>query len=106
MQSISRNDVQRKMSEGAQLVEVLAEEYYNKFHLPSAINVPLDEQFDEHIQSVLPDKEAEIVVYCQNLDCPASPEAGKRMDELGYKHVYDYEAGKEDWQDAGLPIEP
>ena len=39
------------------------------------------------------------------MDCPASPKAGQRMEELGYQNVFDYEAGKQDWQEAGLPIE-
>jgi hypothetical protein len=28
------------------------------------------------------------------------------VDELGYVNVFDYQAGKQDWIDAGLPTEP
>ncbi len=39
--SIDRDDVQRLMREGAQLVEVLPPPEYENVHLPEAINIPL-----------------------------------------------------------------
>ncbi len=39
--SIDRNDVQRLMAEGAQLVEVLPPAMYEEMHLPDAVNIPL-----------------------------------------------------------------
>ena len=39
--SIDRDDVQRLMREGAQLVEVLPPTEYEEMHLPGAINIPL-----------------------------------------------------------------
>lgn len=38
---IHRDDVQRLVAEGAQLVEVLPEKEYTEEHLPGAINTPL-----------------------------------------------------------------
>jgi rhodanese-related sulfurtransferase len=38
---INRNDVQRLVVEGAQLVEVLPPDEYNEAHLPGAINIHL-----------------------------------------------------------------
>ncbi len=29
----------------------------------------------------------------------------RRLEALGYEHVYDYEEGKQDWIEAGLPTE-
>jgi rhodanese-related sulfurtransferase len=46
------------------LVDTLGEEYYRQSHLPGAINLPLEEI--DRAEEVLPDKEAEIVVYCMN----------------------------------------
>ncbi len=39
--SIDRDDVQRLMGEGAQLVEVLPPAMYEEMHLPTAVNIPL-----------------------------------------------------------------
>jgi CBS domain-containing protein len=34
-----------------------------------------------------------------------SPRAAWRLESLGFEDVYDYEAGKQDWAAAGLPVE-
>ncbi len=39
--SVDRDDVQRLMKEGAQLVEVLPPAMYEEMHLPGAVNIPL-----------------------------------------------------------------
>lgn len=107
MQAIDR-DTTRSMVEkddGATVIEVLSQENFEKFHLPGAQNVPLDEKFDEKIQAAVPDKSQPVVLYCFDEECSASPKAAQRMDELGYQQVYDYEAGKRDWKEAGLPVE-
>lgn len=107
MQPIARDALKQRLDEDKDLtlVEVLPEAYYRKFHLPGAVNVPLGEPFEEGIQTAVPDKARPVVVYCQNTECPASAKAARRMDQLGYTDVYDYEAGKEDWREAGLPTE-
>lgn len=106
MHTISRDKTNELLSnDGVTLVEVLSAEKYNDYHLPGAINVPLGDQFDQRIQAAIPDKSVPVIVYCYDAECDASPKAAQRMDELGYRTVYDYEAGKVDWKEAGLPIE-
>ncbi len=106
MKSINREALNERLAnDGLTLVEVLAPEDYRKFHLPGALNVPLDEEFDERIQEAVPDKDQPVVVYCYDSECQASPKAAQRMEELGYRQVFDYEAGKVDWQEAGMPTE-
>lgn len=107
MQTLTRDQTQTRIQEeeGTAVIEVLDEEYFKKFHLPGAKNVPLDDDFDAKIQEAVPDKSRPVVLYCFDHECEASPKAAKRMEELGYEQVYDYEAGKMDWKEAGLPIE-
>ena len=106
MNSIDREQLQKMIDEGAvTVVEVLNPENFKTFHLPGAKNAPLSENFEENIQSAVPDKHQPVVVYCMDKECNASPEAAKRMESCGYDRVYDYEAGKIDWKDAGLPTE-
>jgi len=57
------------------------------------------------VRTAVPDKQGTVAVYCADAKCQASSKAARRMDELGYRHVLDYEAGKSDWQKAGLPVE-
>ncbi|MFP3943473.1 MAG: rhodanese-like domain-containing protein [Alphaproteobacteria bacterium] len=106
MTEIDRDQVKRMMDENAAvIVEVLDQDQYKEFHLPSAINVPVGGNFEELIQTVLPAKHQPVIVYCMNEDCDASPKAAERMQKLGYERVYDYAAGKVDWKQAGLPVE-
>lgn len=107
MQVISREELIRRLGseDDLRVVDVLPPEQYQEAHLPRAINVPLDESFEQHVRQALPDRSAPVVVYCRNEECPASTKAAMRLDALGYLHVYDYSAGKEDWRDAGLPVE-
>ena len=107
MQTIDRESLRLKMGSADDLilVEVLPKESYDEFHIPGAINVPVkSDDFSERIQAVA-NKDDEVVVYCQNTECDASPRAAEKMEKLGLRRVFDYEAGKEDWRTAGLPVE-
>ena len=107
MKRIDRDELKTMMDEGKDftLVDVLPTSSFEDYHLPGAINVPVGaDNFDERIQAVAP-KDGTVVVYCFDSDCDASPKAAKRMDALGFEDVRDYEAGKEDWREAGLRVE-
>ena len=58
---VGREEVQRLMSAGAQLVEVLPPEEFEEEHLPGAINLPLRKI--EDAQRFL-DPDRPVVVYC------------------------------------------
>lgn len=60
--TIDRAEVQRLISEGAQLVEVLPAKEYGEGHIPGAINVPL-KQLDAETATIL-DRDRPVVVYC------------------------------------------
>ena len=109
MQSISRNRtrqlIEQREAENLAVVEVLSAEQYAEFHLPGALNVPLGDDFATAIQQAVPDKQQPVLLYCYDSDCEASGKAADQMEVLGYQKVYDYEAGKVDWEAAGLPVE-
>lgn len=103
--TISREELLARLDQGGiTLVEALGPRYYEDVHLPGAVNLPHD-RVDELAGSVLPDLDAPIVVYCANTACQNSAVAARRLSQLGYTNVVDYEAGKQDWIEAGLPTE-
>ena len=104
VKKITREEIRAKLDrgEGVVLVETLEPRYYEDAHLPGAINVPHTE-VDALAPEMLPDKSAQIVVYCSNKACQNSPQAARRLDTLGYENVYDHEEGKQDWIEAGCP---
>lgn len=105
VKGISREELKARLDRGEViLVETLGPKYYEDAHLPGAINIPHTE-VDGLAPKLLPDKAAQIVVYCSNQACQNSPQAARRLDVLGYENVYDYEEGKQGWIGAGLPTE-
>ena len=65
--TISREELKTKIDRGDHffLVETLPKEYYLHTHLPGAINLPPD-RLKQMAPTLLPDKSADIVVYCAN----------------------------------------
>ena len=63
--TMSRNDLKLKIDRGESflLVETLPAAGYHHEHLPGAINLPPD-QVTQLAPTLLPDKAADIVVYC------------------------------------------
>ena len=106
VKTISREELKGRLDRGEDVVvvETLGSVYYEDAHLPGAINIPHTE-VDELAPSLLPDKAAQVVVYCSNRACQNSPQAARRLEALGYGNVYDYEEGKQDWIEARLPTE-
>jgi rhodanese-related sulfurtransferase len=61
---VDREQVQRLVSEGAQLVEVLPQAEYEDEHLPGAVNIPLKELDRERVAGL--DRARPVVVYCHD----------------------------------------
>jgi rhodanese-related sulfurtransferase len=63
--TISRDELKAKVDRGDpfRLVETLPGYMYRQGHLPGAVNLPPD-KVKELAPKVLPDKAAEVVVYC------------------------------------------
>ena len=59
---IQREELQRLVAAGAQLVEVLPAEEYEDDHLPGAISLPL-RRLESEAPNVL-DRNRPVVVYC------------------------------------------
>ncbi|HEV2027691.1 MAG TPA: rhodanese-like domain-containing protein [Candidatus Dormibacteraeota bacterium] len=59
---IDRNQVQRLVERGAQLVEVLPPDEYEEDHLPGAISLPLRRLETEAVR--LLDRTRAVIVYC------------------------------------------
>jgi rhodanese-related sulfurtransferase len=67
IKTISRDELKEKIDRRDQftLVETLPAQTYHHAHLPGAVNLPPD-QLVSMTPKLLPDKSAEIVVYCSS----------------------------------------
>jgi rhodanese-related sulfurtransferase len=62
--NIDRNQVQKLLEEGAQLVEVLPADVYEEEHLPGARNIPLAQLDEQGIAGL--QRERAVIVYCHD----------------------------------------
>lgn len=104
--TIERDELKRKVDNGERftLVEVLPPPFYRAGHLPGAIYIP-PIQVRQLAARRLPDRNAEIVVYCADAECPTSSLAAEELTAMGYTNVREYIGGKADWVSAGYPLE-
>jgi len=84
------------------LINALEKEAYIAKRIPGSINVPADQP--EWVNNIVPDKEQDIVVYCANADCPASPNLAQALIDKGYSRVWDFEEGLAGWQKEGYKL--
>lgn len=86
------------------LLDAQAPGWYEREHLPGAVRGRLDDP-EATIAQLGDDLDGEIVVYCWNETCTASDLAARLLEGRGYRNVRRYAAGKQDWIEAGLPVE-
>ena len=104
--TITRDEIESRLGGGEPitLVEALPRKYFDEAHLPGAINIPHD-RVRELAPSLLPDKHAQIAVYCASTECNNSKIATDLLRGMGYLNAREYVDGKKDWIEAGLPVE-
>jgi len=104
-QLITRDELAEAIRSGQVVViDALGPAYYEQQHLPGAINL-VEQDVAERAPTLLPDREAALVVYCSNPACGNSQAVANRLAALGYTNVRKYKDGIQDWVEAGLPTE-
>ena len=88
------------------LINVLSEEDFRRVHIPGSENIPVDRNdFVQRVERLAGGKDATVIVYCADADCSASPKAAKKLEEAGFKNVFDFEGGVAEWRKAGHEVE-
>jgi len=106
MRTITAEELKKKIDakEDFEFVDVLDKSSFDAKHITHSKSIPVNE-IEEKAPKELPDKDKEVVVYCASTECQASPQAAKKLEELGYTNVIDFESGLAGWQDAGYEFE-
>ncbi len=97
---VSRDEAQKLIDEGAQLVDVRAEHEWEVGHIAGATHLPLDE-LAERAGEI--DKERPVVLYCRG--GTRSTMAAAALADAGYDAAKLIE-GIVGWDEAGLPLAP
>ena len=102
MNTIERDELREKLQsgDGVQLVMALPERSFQAKRIPGTRHF---ETVGEALDALDPGDE--IVVYCATVYCPASIYVSTLFEREGYRHVYRYAGGIDDWESAGYPVE-
>lgn len=92
-------------NQGVKFIDSRSKEEYAQGHIKGAINIPFyeSEKYEDVLNKI--DKNDLIVTYCSGEDCDTSILHGDELFDKGYKRVYIFHGGWNDWLDAGYPIE-
>ncbi len=90
---------------GTKFIDARPVEEYQESHIKGAINIPFygSENYDSVLNKI--SKKEIIVTYCSGDDCDLSILLGNELFDKGYKRVYVFFGGWNDWQKKGYPIE-
>lgn len=86
------------------LLDARSVKYDDGFRIPGAKSLNSSSTAEE-IASVIPSKDALIITYCSNLQCPASQRLADHLKKLGYSNVKEYPEGIAGWREAGGQVE-
>ena len=84
------------------VVDVLAEEIYDKIHIKGSINIPYSRL--EHDAFKKLDPKDMIITYSIDYECPVSRLAAEKLHEFGFNKTYYYSGGLREWLEASLPV--
>ena len=85
------------------LVDVMDEEIHQNIHIKGAVNIPYLKLEYDAIKKL--DPGSVIVTYSIDYDCPVSKLAAKKLRRCGFRKVYYYPGGLQEWLEANLPVE-
>lgn len=77
---------------------------YQKGYIEGAVSLPNTETTPETLAKVIPSKETPVLFYCNGAKCGRSVKSAKIAVQAGYKNIYWFRGGIEEWQAKGLPL--
>jgi len=105
-ETISCNELQRRIAAGAAVVDVMTPEDYAAGHLAGAGNACIYEMvFLERIAACVADRNTEVIVYDATGTTGTAAVARQRLLQAGYGRVSVLSGGLAAWREAGLPLE-
>ncbi|MCS7052314.1 MAG: rhodanese-like domain-containing protein, partial [Ignavibacterium sp.] len=90
--------------QGIKFIDARMPDEYAAGHIKGAYNIPFDG--DESYRKILDNfsKDEIIVVYCGGTDCDLSIYLGNELFEKGFKRVYVFFGGWNEWLQNNYPI--
>ncbi len=102
IEEIDPAKVRELIDEGVTIVDVRETDEFGAGHLPGAKHVPRS-YLETRIEGIVPDRDAQIVLYCQSGNRSAYG-ARTLTEDLGYTHVSSMTGGITLWKDRGYEV--
>lgn len=101
--AISLENAYRLFKEGVQFVDARNREDYLRNHITNSINIPFYqfEEYSSELNKIV--KENPVVIYCNGRDCDMSDMLADVLFERGYKKIYLFVGGWEEWEAVRYP---
>ncbi|MDH5612676.1 MAG: rhodanese-like domain-containing protein [Gammaproteobacteria bacterium] len=77
---------------------------YSKGHIEGAVNILNTVMRQEDMEMIAPDKTKAILFYCNGTRCLRSADAVSKSLEWGYKNIFWFRGGWNEWMDKHLPV--
>ncbi len=105
MLTITREELKRMIDhkESFILIDARRPERYEEEHIPSAVNIPLEEIERGGLYSL--NREETIVVYCDGDENKLTLRAVNKLTKLDCRKVYGFEDGIKYWLESGYHTE-
>ncbi len=102
--AIKINRAYQLYKQGVKFIDARMPEEFIEGHIKGAINIPFDG--DETYRDLLKEisKDEIIVTYCSGTECDLSILLGEELFEKGYRKVYIFFGGWNEWLKKGYPI--
>ena len=85
------------------VVDTRSRAAWDQGHLPGALHIPGGE-LPERAPGELPDRDADVVVYCWGPGCNGATKAAHTLTGMGYRRVRELIGGFEYWAREGLSV--
>ena len=86
------------------LIDAREAKDYKKGHIEGAVNLTPKATTSKSLAKYSKDKETKLVFYCANTNCAASGSAAKNAVKSGFKNVYAFEGGIDEWKQLNYNV--
>ncbi len=73
-------------------------------HIEGAVRLIDTDVSADSLAKTVKAKDAPVLFYCNGLKCGRAAKAAEKAIELGYKKIYYYALGMDEWNKQGLPV--
>lgn len=86
------------------IIDARKDNEYSKGHIQGAISLLNTEMTLESLSFHVPDKATPLLFYCNGERCLRSSRAATKAHDWGYKLIYWFRGGWNEWLDKGMPV--